>query len=225
MNSFRASLRLLPRRPPHGSAGGASYGPLTGLLRRASRLCVGLWLALALALGGVGVASADTIAVQRASLQADPGGGWNLDARFDFTLNSSLADAVSKGIPLYFTTEFTLTRPRWYWFDKQAVSISQSVRLSFQPLTREFRISSGGGLHLSVSSLDQALSIIKHVTSWRVIEPDDVVTGQSYVAAVKMELDMAQMPKPFQIDAVNNRDWNLASDWLHFNFNAIEHGK
>ncbi|WP_432422224.1 DUF4390 domain-containing protein [Robbsia betulipollinis] len=193
----------------------------------------GLWpplilswvLVLALLLGGTGVASADTIAVQRASLQADPAGGWNLDARFDFTLNSSLTDAVSKGIPLYFTTEFTLTRPRWYWLDQQAVSTSQSVRLSFQPLTREYRISSGGGLHLAVASLDQALAIIKHVTSWHVIDPDEVVPGQSYVAAVKMELDMAQMPKPFQIDAVNNRDWNLTSDWLHFNFNVIEHGK
>ena len=57
--------------------------------------------------------------MQRASLQADSS-GWSLDARFDFDLNSSLEDAVNKGIPLYFTTDFDLTRPRWYWFDEAA---------------------------------------------------------------------------------------------------------
>lgn len=184
-----------------------------------------LGLTLMLSLAAMSAARADTIAVQRASLQADPSGGWDLDARFDFTLNSSLTDAVSKGIPLYFTTEFTLTQPRWYWFDEQPVSTSQSVRLSFQPLTREYRISSGQGLHLSVSSLDQALAVIKHVTSWHVIDRDQVSSGQSYSAAVRMHLDMAQMPKPFQIDAVNNRDWDLSSDWWRFNFSAVENGK
>jgi hypothetical protein len=33
------------------------------------------------------------------------------------------------------------------------------------------------------------------------------------------------MPKPFQIDAVNNRDWNLSSDWKRFNFTAAERAK
>lgn len=190
--------------------------------RALSRQLALFGLALVLSLAAVNAARADTIAVQRASLQADPSGGWDLDARFEFTLNNSLTDAVSKGIPLYFTTEFTLTRPRWYWLDAQPVSTSQSVRLSFQPLTREYRISSGGGLHLSVASLEQALAVIKHVTSWHVIDRHQVDPGQSYVAAVRMELDMAQMPKPFQIDAVNNRDWDLTSDWTRFNFNAIE---
>ena len=107
------------------------------------RLAAVLWIALALCLAAAEPARADAIAVQRASLQAD-GNGWNLEARFDFGLNSNLEDAVNKGIPLYFTTDFELSRPRWYWFDEQPVSVSQTIRLSFQPLTREYRVSSGG---------------------------------------------------------------------------------
>ena len=191
------------------------------LLRQSASLALALFLTFAT----LNVARAETIAVDRVSLQADASGGWSLDAKFDFTLNGSLTDAISKGIPIYFTTSFTLTRPRWYWLDAQPVSTAQSLRLSFQPLTREYRISSGGGLHLSVQSLDEALDVIKHVTSWHVIDHDQVSPGQSYVAAVRMELDMAQMPKPFQIDAVNNRDWDLASDWWRFNFNPVEHEK
>jgi hypothetical protein len=40
-----------------------------------------------------------------------------------------------------------------------------------------------------------------------------------------MQLDTALMPKPFQVDAVNNRDWALASDWKRFTFTVNEHAK
>ncbi|CAD6521749.1 hypothetical protein LMG24235_01468 [Paraburkholderia sabiae] len=182
-----------------------------------------LWIALAFWLTAAGPARAESIAVQRASLQSD-GSGWSLDARFEFELNSNLEDAVNKGIPLYFTTDFELSRPRWYWFDEQPVSVSQSIRLSFQPLTREYRVSTGG-LQLGFASLNEALAVIKHVTSWHVIDRSQVHTGETYNASVRMQLDIALMPKPFQIDAVNNRDWNLASDWKRFTFTVTERAK
>jgi hypothetical protein len=178
---------------------------------------------IGLALIGATPAWADTIAVQRASLEAD-GGGWSLDTRFDFELNSSLEDAVNKGVPLYFTTDFELARPRWYWFDEQPVAVSQSIRLSFQPLTREYRVSSGG-LQLAFASLKEALAVVKHVTSWHVIDRAQVAPGETYTAAVRMQLDTALMPKPFQIDAVNNRDWNLSSDWKRFAFTTPERAR
>ncbi|AUT60986.1 MULTISPECIES: DUF4390 domain-containing protein [Paraburkholderia] len=187
------------------------------------RLVAALWIALALCLTAAGPARAESIAVQRASLQSD-GSGWSLDARFEFELNSNLEDAVNKGIPVYFTTDFELSRPRWYWFDEQPVSVSQSIRLSFQPLTREYRVSTGG-LQLGFASLNEALSVIKHVTSWHVIDRNQVHPGETYTASVRMQLDIALMPKPFQIDAVNNRDWNLASDWKRFTFTVTERAK
>ena len=187
------------------------------------RLVAALWIALALCLTAAGPARAESIAVQRASLQSD-GSGWSLDARFKFELNSNLEDAVNKGIPVYFTTDFELSRPRWYWFDEQPVSVSQSIRLSFQPLTREYRVSTGG-LQLGFASLNEALSVIKHVTSWHVIDRNQVHPGETYTASVRMQLDIALMPKPFQIDAVNNRDWNLASDWKRFTFTVTERAK
>jgi hypothetical protein len=187
------------------------------------RLVAVLWIGLTVCLAAAAPAHADSIAVQRASLQAD-GTGWSLDARFDFELNSSLEDAVNRGVPLYFTTDFELTRPRWYWIDEQPVSVSQTWRLSFQPLTREYRVSSGG-LQLGFSSLAEALAIIKHVTSWHVIEHAQVRAGETYTASVRMALDTALMPKPFQVDAVNNRDWSLASDWKRFTFTVAEHAR
>jgi hypothetical protein len=187
------------------------------------RLAAVLSIALALCLIAAGPARADSIAVQRASLQAD-GSGWNLDVRFEFELNSSLEDAVNKGIPLYFTTDFELSRPRWYWFDEAPVSVSQTIRLSFQPLTREYRVSSGG-LQLGFTSLAEALAVVKHVTSWHVFDRSQVQPGETYNASVRMQLDTALMPKPFQVDAFNNRDWALASDWKRFTFTVADRAK
>ncbi len=197
----------------------------------ARRLLLGLWTVLVLFSAPV---HAQGITVQQASLEADSVGGWNLDARFDFELNSSLEDAINKGIPLYFTTSFELTRPRWYWFDESTSHVSQSIRLSFQPLTREYRISSGGsqlgglkigGVAFTFYSLQEALTLIKHVNSWHVIDSGQVQPGETYTASVRMQLDTALMPKPFQIDAVNNHDWNLSSDWKRFEFKVDDNAK
>ncbi|VVE63561.1 hypothetical protein PCA31118_01311 [Pandoraea captiosa] len=181
-----------------------------------------------LALGYAAPARADNeIQVREARLEPSDG-GWSLDARFAFELNSSLEDAVNRGVSLYFTTDFELTRSRWYWFDEKVVNTSQSVRLWFQPLTRQYRVSSNngnsnsGGLQLGFGSLRDALALVRNVSGWRVIEKGVVKPGTQYQASVRMRLDNALMPKPFQIDAVNNRDWNLSSDWARFLFSPSQ---
>ena len=50
------------------------------------------------------------------------------------------------------------------------------------------------------------------------LERDQVSPERSYEAGVRMRLDTAQLPKPFQLTAITNRDWALASDWKRFNF-------
>lgn len=185
------------------------------------------WLsvfAITFALLGVTPVHAESIAVQRVGLEADVNGGWNLDAKFDFTLSNGLSEALNKGVSLYFTTDFTLTHPRWYWFSDELISASRTFRLSYEPLTRQYTIGVGG-LRLPCASIEDAMAVIRHVTAWHVIDRDGVRPGETYLAAVRMRLDTALMPKPFQIDAVNNRDWNLSSDWLQFKFTPPEHVK
>jgi hypothetical protein len=160
--------------------------------------------------------SAQTIDVNRAQLEyAD--GGWNLSADFDFDLPGNLEDAVNKGIALYFLVEFELIRPRWYWFDDHAVSATRVVRLSYHPLTRQYRVSTGG-LQVPFSRLKDAVDFMQHVRGWRVFEQRAVKPGEAVQAEVRMRLDVTQLPKPFQINAVNTRDWNLASEWKRFSF-------
>ena len=146
-----------------------------------------------------------------------PEGGWELSADFNFELNPRLEEAVSRGVPLYFVTEFELTRPRWYWFDEQTVTVSQTYRLSYNAITRQYRLAFGG-LQQGFSSLKEAVSVLSRLRRWKVIEKGGLKPNTSYLVSLRMRLDVTQLPKPFQVNAITNRDWNLSSDWKRFAF-------
>ena len=143
--------------------------------------------------------------------------GYVLAADFAFDLNERLEDAVAKGLILHFVADFEMTRPRWYWLDEKLVTRSQTYRLSYHALTRQYRLSTGG-LHQSFDSLSGALRVLSRLRNWQVIdskgaEKAGVRVGDSYTAALRFRLDINQLPRPFQITALGNKDWSLASDW------------
>ncbi|MBB5200238.1 hypothetical protein HNR39_002073 [Glaciimonas immobilis] len=146
--------------------------------------------------------------------------GYRLSAAFSFELNRGLEDAIQRGVPLYFTTEVELTRPRWYWFDEKAINASQTIRLSYNVLTRRYHAAINGNLQQSFDSLEDALSLIRRPSRWIIAEKGALQTGEIYKVAVRMGLDLAQLPKPFQVNALNNSDWRLSSDWKTFNYKA-----
>lgn len=168
-----------------------------------------------LALGGLSAASADErIGTMAAALEAvsNGAGGAVLNATFEFELPQSLEDAVQKGVALYFSIEFEIYRKRWYWFNPKVSSSTLTYRLSYSPLTRTYRLARGG-LSQSFESLDEALALLKSVRQWKVIEKGQLRANEEYEAQVRMHLDVSQLPKPFQVNAITSREWNLASDW------------
>jgi hypothetical protein len=70
----------------------------------------------------------------------------------------------------------------------------------------------------SYSSLSEALRTLSRVRGWTVIERDRVRSDTTYTASVRMRLDTTQLPKPFQVSAIANRDWTLASNWYRWPF-------
>jgi hypothetical protein len=195
-----------PRSRPHHAPGSTGR-------RRALRALALAPLACASAFWPWPAAAADGISVADARLAAAGGGaGVELDAQFDFELPFALEDAVNRGIALYFVVEFELYRRRWYWFDRRLVAAAITYRLSYSPLTRQYRLARGA-LALSFDSLNEALGPLRRVRNWRVIEPGVIKADEDYSAQVRLRLDTSQLPKPFQITALTNRDWTLASDW------------
>ena len=142
---------------------------------------------------------------------------WLLNASFQIELSPGLEDAVQKGVVLYFQTEFDLTRSRWYWFDEKPALAQRQTRLSYQPLTQQYRIASEG-FTFSAKTISEALQAVGSIGGWRVIEGSQLDTSKSYTASLRMSLDLSKLPKPFQVNALNNRDWNVSSDWYRFSF-------
>ena len=144
---------------------------------------------------------------------------WLLNATFQIELSPGLEDAVQKGVVLYFQTEFDLTRSRWYWFDEKSVLVQRQTRLSYQPLTQQYRIASEG-FTFSAKTISEALQAVGSVGGWRVIDNAQLDSSRSYTASLRMTLDLSKLPKPFQVNALNNRDWNVSSDWYRFPFSS-----
>ena len=172
-------------------------------------------LLLLLAFGWTAAARAGNIEISHISLEGSDE-GYALDADFQIELNPRLEDAIDKGVPLYFEVEFELTRKRWYWFD-DSISRQLMLRLSYHALTRQYRVSSGA-LYQSISTLTEALRVLSRVRSWQVLDPGQISFGADYQAALRMRLDVTQLPKPFQVNALTSREWNLASEWRRWPF-------
>ncbi|WP_114654188.1 DUF4390 domain-containing protein [Polynucleobacter necessarius] len=142
---------------------------------------------------------------------------WLLNATFKIELSPGLEDAVQKGVVLYFQTEFDVTRSRWYWFDEKPALAQRLTRLSYQPMTQQYRIASEG-FTFSAKTIFEALQAVGSIGGWRVIDGSQIDASKSYTAALRMTLDLSKLPKPFQVNALNNRDWNVTSDWVRFPF-------
>jgi hypothetical protein len=158
----------------------------------------------------------DTIAVKSAEIRADDD-AYVLNAEFDLALNPTLEEALQKGVPLYFEIEFTLVRPRKYWFDEKVTAFSTQYRVSYNALTRQYRVASGL-LGQTFDGLDEVERFLSRVTSREIARAEDLQKGVRYEAAIRMRLDVNQLPKPFQLSALASREWSLQSEWNRWNF-------
>jgi hypothetical protein len=169
---------------------------------------------LMLACLAAGAARAEEPEVAAASLRGTED-GLVLDADFAFELTPRLAEVVASGVPLYFNVEFELGRRRWYWLDEKAAAKTLQLRLSYHPLSRQYRLASGP-LQQTYSSLEEALGVLRRLRGWLVVERNVSFTDADYQAAVRFRLDTTLLPKPFQVSALTARDLHLETPWKRF---------
>lgn len=142
-----------------------------------------------------------------------------LNADFDVPLNPRLVDAVRRGVSLYFNIELNVDRPRRLWFDSRVVEKVLQYRLSYHPVTRSYRLSTGN-FHRSYDTLDGAIRTLTRVRSWRILASADLKPGIEYQASLRFVHDKSMLPRPLLVTARGTREWTLASDWVRWNFSA-----
>ena len=195
--------------------------PAVASRRRTLRRLAGLAAvatAGALGAGASAPARADLIGVKSAELRADED-DYVLNAEFDLALNATLEEALLRGVPLYFVLEIEIARPRWWWFAEKVLTSTTNYRIAWNALTQQYRVSSGLFAQ-NLYSLEEVQRFLSRVTSRPVARRDELQKGARYEAALRLRLDVAQLPKPFQVDALASREWSLQTDWHRWSFTA-----
>jgi hypothetical protein len=144
-----------------------------------------------------------------------------VSAQLAFELPTAVEEALLKGVPLFFVNEAEVLRERWYWSDKKISVAERHFRLAYQPLTRRWRlnVTAGAGrdaglglaLNQSFDTLTQVLSVIKRISRWKIADASELDLNQKYKIEFRFRLDLNQLPRPFQIGALGQSDWDIAA--------------
>ena len=140
-----------------------------------------------------------------------------LDADVDFPLTAVVRDAAERGLPLYVTADLTVGHPRWWWFDRVDLQASTTWRIVFNALTRQWRVGQGE-LSFPVSSLDDALLVVRNIRNWDLGDSDEFKPGTRYEGQMRVRLDNSLLPRPLQVNALNSSAWSIATPWSAFSF-------
>ena len=183
---------------------------------------LGAWLtrALLMAVLCLGSAWAQTSSVELTELMpVRKDNALLLNAQLKLELGPAVEDALIKGLAVHFVVEAEVLRDRWYWTDKKIGAANRYYRLAFQPLTRRWRLNvssepiSGTGLAGSISqnfeTLAEALSVIRRQSAWKIADAQSLDPDARQRLRYEFKLDVTQLPRPFQIAAGNQADWNL----------------
>ncbi len=142
-----------------------------------------------------------------------------LSATVDFELPGAVEDALRKGVAMVFVAEATVYRQRWYWMSKKVANVQRHMRLTYQPLTRRWRLNvtsdliatAAMALNQSFESLPDALAAVQRISRWKIAHISEVDFAQSHTVEFSFNLDVSQLPRPFQIGTLGQSDWTIAA--------------
>lgn len=174
-------------------------------LQGAAAACLALWLAAA-----AGPARAEGVELTHLALQRLDV-GLTLDFNVRMALSRTVEDAVQRGVPLYFVAEATLFRHRWYWRDERVTRAARAWRLSYQPLSDNWRVSLGG-LAQSYPTLPDAINALSSTARWKIADNSQLEPDQRYYVEFSYKLDISQLPRPMQFGIGGQGDWAVGVD-------------
>jgi len=181
--------------------------PLLRILRTTGRGVSACWLLVLVLLAALGPLPAQAQSVELKTLKVERrDGDLVLEFSTRLTLGAAIEDALQRGVPMYFTAQASVYRNRWYWRDERLARGTRTWRLTYQPLTASWRLSTGG-LSQGYASLAEALAQLSRVTGWALLEGERLESGERYYVEFSFRLDNSQLPQPMQIDL--GGDWKL----------------
>ncbi|THT98271.1 DUF4390 domain-containing protein [Lampropedia puyangensis] len=162
--------------------------------------------------------SGDSV-LQEVHWSVEPDGQVLVSAQMVLLLPQAMVDALKQGIPVYFVAHAWLTRPKWWLWETTEVEAHRFWRLSYQPLTRVWRLQfsqesskhtdSSQGLAQYFDSLEQALAVMQRISNWPVGDSAKLQKNTEYEAEFSLGIDKVRLPRPLQFDVQGRNDWDL----------------
>ena len=160
------------------------------------------------------VAQAESIQINSVNLAA-VGQGYEISVDSDIVLNSTLEQALEKGIVLYFVTKFSLIDSNWYWLDEEVARGKSRVGLRYYALTRQYHLNHPS-FSQTFNTLQEALKALGQLRNFSLTVKSELKPDVEYIASLRVWLDLTRMPKPFQVEALGSKKWDLSSDKLEW---------
>ena len=223
MITMTASITPCCPKPSLRSAHPALFSHFPALFQRIHKLITVAALLLLAALPCAAWAEGIQVKSAELTLVDDV---YHLNADVDIALSQTLEDALNKGVPLHFVAEFELIRPRsgWVpelartylsWIDESIAGVEQRWKLSYNALIRQYQLSNGVQQQ-AFDSLAEAMRALSRLREWQGLDRSLLKKRYSYEAGLRMWLDVSQLPKPLQVNAIASKNWNLESEWYRW---------
>jgi hypothetical protein len=145
--------------------------------------------------------------------------GIYVNGNLEFELSAGLEDALTRGMPLTFVLQAEVMRERWYWYDKSISLTERYYRLTYQPLSRRWRlhasstpvVNTGLGVTLgnSYDSLRDAMQAMQKISRWRVADLGILQKDVRQRLDLRFRLDLSQLPQALQFGNQSSNDWNV----------------
>lgn len=140
-----------------------------------------------------------------------------ISAQMSFELPAQVDDALHRGVPLLFSAEATLYQDRWYWWDKVVLRSLRYWRLTYQPLTRRYRVqvsnqpieNAGLGVGQHYDELSDALSSLQRISAWSMGSDVPDADGK-YRLDFRFKLEANPLLRPWLSGAADG-EWGLAA--------------
>jgi len=171
------------------------------------------WLLCVLAVPALASVELEQLRVERRENELQ------VHAHLKLELGPAVEEALAKGVAVYFVAEAELMRDRWYWYDRKLAQVSRHYRLVYQPLTRLWRLqvasepnfaSGVSSIAQTFDSLQSALDVVRRQSGWKLADVADLDPEARQYLVYRFRLDMSQLPRPLQIGASSQTDWNLS---------------
>ncbi|MDO9226255.1 MAG: DUF4390 domain-containing protein [Pseudomonadota bacterium] len=143
---------------------------------------------------------------------------FHLNGGFAIQLSPTLDDALRRGVQLTFVQAVEAERARDWWLAEGLSDLERSVRLSYNALLRQYYVTLSG-VSSAHENLADALRAAGDLRDWAVVSVKQMKKRSEYKIYVRMYLDVSQLPKPLQVNALaSSGRWQLDSGWLERTF-------